>query len=445
MRIRGKAVMALALVGSLLLGACGGDDDDPEASGRRRERRHAVDRRLRRARRRPTRPSPPSGTTTDEGEGVRVHRRPTAPPATRAARSRPGSRPTTCTSRSPATSPAWSTPAWSADTWDAGPTKGVVSSSVVVFAVREGNPKNIQDLGRPHEAGRRRSSRRTRRRPAPARLERPRRLRPGHRRQRRAPTRRPRSTSRQFFANVVRPAGQRPRRHHPLPRRHRRRRCWPTRTRRSSATQNGEEFDCVIPDDHHPHREPGRGADRRRPEGAGVPGLRAQRRTASAQFALKGFRPIIDGVDTSEDRGRQRPVRPVPGAVKAPAHRRRTTSSSWKRTVGQVLRRGGRHHHQGDRRVGQGLDVTRRVFPWVGRRCCDRSVAGRLTAPGSGLGVGDALVQPAGAHPAGGRRRPPPPTGGWAQALVRPSPTSRPPPPSGSPSAPRWRSPRSTS
>lgn len=31
-----------------------------------------------------------------------------------------------------------------ADTWDDGPNKGVVSSSIVVFAVREGNPKNIQ-------------------------------------------------------------------------------------------------------------------------------------------------------------------------------------------------------------------------------------------------------------------------------------------------------------
>ena len=32
-----------------------------------------------------------------------------------------------------------------ADDWDDGPTKGIVSSSIVVFVVREGNPKNIQD------------------------------------------------------------------------------------------------------------------------------------------------------------------------------------------------------------------------------------------------------------------------------------------------------------
>jgi sulfate/thiosulfate-binding protein len=31
-----------------------------------------------------------------------------------------------------------------AEDWDKGPTEGIVSSSVVVFAVREGNPKNIQ-------------------------------------------------------------------------------------------------------------------------------------------------------------------------------------------------------------------------------------------------------------------------------------------------------------
>ena len=31
-----------------------------------------------------------------------------------------------------------------ADTWDDGPTNGIVSSSVVVFAVREGNPEGIE-------------------------------------------------------------------------------------------------------------------------------------------------------------------------------------------------------------------------------------------------------------------------------------------------------------
>ena len=31
-----------------------------------------------------------------------------------------------------------------ADTWDDGPNRGVVSSSIVVFAVRSGNPKGIE-------------------------------------------------------------------------------------------------------------------------------------------------------------------------------------------------------------------------------------------------------------------------------------------------------------
>ena len=34
-------------------------------------------------------------------------------------------------------------PAFVADGWDAGPTKGLVSDSVVVIAVRKGNPKHI--------------------------------------------------------------------------------------------------------------------------------------------------------------------------------------------------------------------------------------------------------------------------------------------------------------
>ena len=42
-----------------------------------------------------------------------------------------------------------------ADDWDAGENKGVVSTSVVVFGVRDGNPKNIDDLGRPDQARRR--------------------------------------------------------------------------------------------------------------------------------------------------------------------------------------------------------------------------------------------------------------------------------------------------
>jgi hypothetical protein len=38
--------------------------------------------------------------------------------------------------------------------WDKGPTKGMVTDSIVSFVVRPGNPKHITDLGRPGEAGR---------------------------------------------------------------------------------------------------------------------------------------------------------------------------------------------------------------------------------------------------------------------------------------------------
>ena len=41
-----------------------------------------------------------------------------------------------------------------ADDWANTPTKGFVSKSVVSFIVRKGNPKNIQHLGRPAQAGR---------------------------------------------------------------------------------------------------------------------------------------------------------------------------------------------------------------------------------------------------------------------------------------------------
>ena len=41
-----------------------------------------------------------------------------------------------------------------AEDWNAGPTKGIVSDSVVVIVVPKGNPQEHQGLGRPHQAGR---------------------------------------------------------------------------------------------------------------------------------------------------------------------------------------------------------------------------------------------------------------------------------------------------
>ena len=105
-----------------------------------------------------------------------------------------------------------------ADTWDDGPNKGVVSSSIVVFAVRSGNPKGIQtwdDLIKPgveivtpnpassgvgaleHAGGVGSGDRRRRHRGGGQRL--------------------PHQVLRQRGG----PAQQRPRRHHSVPRRHR--------------------------------------------------------------------------------------------------------------------------------------------------------------------------------------------------------------------------------
>ena len=95
-----------------------------------------------------------------------------------------------------------------AEDWDTGANKGIVSTSVVVFGVREGNPKGIQtwedlikpgvEIVTPNPASSGRGS-----------LERPGRLRPGHRATA-APRRRRATTSTKFFENVVSLPEQRP-------------------------------------------------------------------------------------------------------------------------------------------------------------------------------------------------------------------------------------------
>ena len=105
-----------------------------------------------------------------------------------------------------------------ADDWDAGENKGIVSRSVVVFGVRDGNPKGIEDwddlikpgveIVTPNPGLLRCGS-----------LERPGRLRPGHQR------RRHRGRGDRVHQPVLQErrvaARQRPGRHHRLPRRHR--------------------------------------------------------------------------------------------------------------------------------------------------------------------------------------------------------------------------------
>ena len=193
------------------------------------------------------------------------------------------------------------------DTWDDGPTKGIVSSSVVVFAVREGNPKKIEswddlvqpgvEIVTPNPA----SSGAARwnalaawgqavadggtEEEANAYLD-------------------------DFFANVVSLPG----------------------SGRDATTaflggtgdvlmayeneailarQNGEEFDYVIPETTMLIENPGAVLTEATPAAAAwldfVLGEEGQR-----QFALKGFRPIIDGVEFGEVEGANDPGSPFP-------------------------------------------------------------------------------------------------------------------------------------
>jgi sulfate/thiosulfate-binding protein len=194
-----------------------------------------------------------------------------------------------------------------ADTWKSGPNKGVVSSSIVVFAVREGNPKNIQtwdDLIKPGveivtpnpassgaarwnalaawgqviEAGGTEAQ-------ATEYLE-------------------------KFFGNVV---------------------ALPNSGRDATtaflggtgdvlmayeneailARQNGEEFEYIIPDTTLLIENPGAVLEAATPKATEwldfVLSTDGQR-----QFALKGFRPIIEGVEFDEVEGANNPSEPFP-------------------------------------------------------------------------------------------------------------------------------------
>jgi len=193
------------------------------------------------------------------------------------------------------------------ESWDDGPTKGVVSSSIVVFAVREGNPKRIQtwdDLIQPGieivtpnpassgaarwnalaawgqviEAGGSEAD-------AEAYLE-------------------------KFFANVV---------------------ALPSSGRDATtaflggtgdvlmayeneailAHQNGEKFDYIVPDTTMLIENPGAILKDATPKAQKwldfVLSADGQR-----QFALKGFRPVIDGVEFGEVEGANDPSNPYP-------------------------------------------------------------------------------------------------------------------------------------
>ena len=112
------------------------------------------------------------------------------------------------------------------------------------------------------------------------------------------------------------------------------------------ARQNGEGFDYVIPDTTPPDREPGR-----HPEGR-LPSRRRPGWTSSSadegqkQFALKGFRPILDDVDYGGTvEGATDPSNPFPEVEHAADGRRGLRRLG--RGLEQVLRRGERPDHRG--------------------------------------------------------------------------------------------------
>lgn len=197
------------------------------------------------------------------------------------------------------------------ETWDDGPTKGVVSSSVVVLAVRPGNPENIQDwddivqpgveIVTPNPA----SSGAARWNALAA---------WGHVAANGGTDAEAEEFVRQVFGNVV---------------------ALPNSGRDATtsflggtgdvllayeneailATQNGEELDWVIPETTLLIENPGAvlsDADPKAQEWLDFVLSEAGQR----QFALKGFRPVIDGVDTSGVEGALDPDDPFP----APAH-----------------------------------------------------------------------------------------------------------------------------
>ena len=193
------------------------------------------------------------------------------------------------------------------ESWDDGPTKGVVSSSIVVFAVREGNPKNIRtwdDLVKPGVEI-------VTPNPASSGAARWNALAAwGQAIEAGGPEADAEAYLEKFFANVVALPG----------------------SGRDATTaflggtgdvlmayeneailahQNGEKFEYLIPDTTMLIENPGAVLKEASPK--------AQQwldfvlsKDGQRQFALSGFRPVIDGVDFGEVEGANDPSNPFP-------------------------------------------------------------------------------------------------------------------------------------
>jgi len=196
-------------------------------------------------------------------------------------------------------------------TWDDGPNKGVVSSSVVVLAVQKGNPKNIQgwdDLIKP-------GIKIVTPNPASSGSARWNALAAwGHIAANGGTDEQATEYLKKLFANVV---------------------SLPNSGRDATtsflngggdvllayenetilARQSGEDLDWVLPDTTIKIENPGAVLEDANPKArdwlAFVLSDKGQR-----QFALKGFRPIVDGVDTSGVEGAQDPANPFPAPKK---------------------------------------------------------------------------------------------------------------------------------
>ncbi|MEQ1786272.1 MAG: sulfate ABC transporter substrate-binding protein [Acidimicrobiales bacterium] len=194
-----------------------------------------------------------------------------------------------------------------ADDWDAGPTKGIVSSSIVVLAVRPGNPKNIQgwddliqpgvEIVTPNPA----SSGAARWNALAA---------WGHISANGGTDAEAEEYVTKLFDNVV---------------------ALPSSGRDATtaflggtgdvllayeneailATQNGEDIDWVIPDTTLLIENPGAILIDAEPKAATWLDF-VLSEAGQRQFALKGFRPIIDGVDTTGIAGVPDPDDPFP-------------------------------------------------------------------------------------------------------------------------------------
>ena len=407
---------------------------------RRRRRRHDQHRRLRRAR------GGQQGHRRGVGQDPRGRGRRVRDLLRRLGRPEPGrgrraSRPTTCTSRSPATSPAWSRRASSPRTGTTDATKGVVSSSVVVFAVRPGNPKNIQTWDDLIKPGVEIVT------PNPA------------------SSGAARWNALAAYGQVIEAGGtEAGGRRVPDEASSATSSSLPNSGRDATtaflggtgdvlmayeneailAHQNGEEFDYIIPETTMLIENPGAVLKDANPKAK--PWLDfVLSADGQKQFALKGFRPVIDGVEYGEVEGANDPSNPFP-EVDEPADRRRRL-----RELGRACRRSSSTRRtasspRSSPRPARPPDMAVTALRPRCRRTGGSSspAAARRRGPGApaDLGVGrrprrlDDVVQPPRPDPARrrGRHRRRRRAGA---ASGTPSPTSRRWPRSGSPSARR--------